>query len=91
MWSVLRTTLLALYATPEHNRSIADNLGLPPYIFLFVVPPLLQYLTCSLLALYFCQVCIHAAAAPSSRGKYNSLAIGTCAAVNVIGTVLGAS
>ena len=90
-WSVLRTTLLALYATPEHNRSIADNLGEVPYILLYVVPPLLQYLTCSSLALYFCQVCIHVVAAPSMRGNYDKAAFGVCVAINVTGWFLGVS
>ena len=86
---LIGTTLLALYATPEHNKSIADNLGELPYVLLYVVPPLLQYLTCSLLALYFAQVCIHAAVKPSRRDKLNKLAVAVCVAVNVIGTILG--
>jgi hypothetical protein len=89
-WCTLRITLLALYAEPESisHHSVADNLQELPYMLLYVAPPILQFLTFSLLALYFTQVCIFAMPT-AHRSRWNKLSVMVCITINAMVGVLG--
>eukprot|EP00051_Salpingoeca_urceolata_P006235 m.82720 g.82720 ORF g.82720 m.82720 type:complete len:424 (+) comp14740_c0_seq2:591-1862(+) len=56
-WGVLRTALLFLYAQKTH---IAASLNLESYLVLFVLPVWLQFMTLSLIVLYFCTAVLRA-------------------------------
>ena len=90
VWCILRITLLGLYAEPEskNHHSVADNLHEVSYMLLYVAPPIIQFLTFSLLALYFTQVCIFAMPM-MHRARWNKLSIFVCVTLNCMVAALG--